>query len=90
MQGRLEYIDRIKGFAILLVVIGHVYIFSFGVTDTLVYKVIASFHMHLFMFISGFVAYVSPEVKDVYKKVLKRICTYVCPAYLIDLLFPHI
>lgn len=83
MQERLEYIDRIKGFAILLVVIGHVYIFSFGVTDTLVYKVIASFHMHLFMFISGFVAYVSPEVKDVYKKVLKRICSYVCPAYLI-------
>lgn len=83
MQHRLRYIDRIKGFAILLVVIGHVYIFSFGVTDTLVYKVIASFHMHLFMFISGFVAYVSPEVEDVYKKVLKRICTYVCPAYLI-------
>lgn len=83
MQERLEWIDRIKGFAILLVVIGHVYIFSFGVTDTLVYKVIASFHMHLFMFISEFVAYVSPEVKDVYKKVLKRICSYVCPAYLI-------
>jgi hypothetical protein len=35
------------------------------------------------MFISGFVAYVSPETNGVYKKVLKRICTYVCPAYLI-------
>ena len=28
MKQRLDYIDRIKGFAILLMVLGHVYLFA--------------------------------------------------------------
>lgn len=65
---RIQYLDRIKGFAILLVVIGHVYIFSFGMTDTLVFKIIGSFHMHLFMFVSGYVAYIPPNKINPTKK----------------------
>ena len=63
MIERLEYIDALKGFAILLVVIGHVIPWSFlafeDVTSmspcpVLLWKIIYSFHMPLFIFISGF------------------------------------
>lgn len=63
MRERLEYIDSIKGFAILLVVMGHVIPWCFksfedaltaSPTPILVWKIIYSFHMPLFMFVSGF------------------------------------
>lgn len=63
MRTRLEYIDALKGFAILLVVMGHVIPWSFRSFETaldesptpiLLWKIIYSFHMPLFIFISGF------------------------------------
>ena len=63
MRERLEYIDALKGFAILLVVMGHVIpwcfesfrdIPSMSPTPILLWEIIYSFHMPLFMFISGF------------------------------------
>ena len=56
MTSRINYIDRLKGLAILLVVMGHVYGMALDLTETIVYRVIASFHMSLFMFLSGLVA----------------------------------
>ena len=63
MKQRIEYIDNIKGFAILLVVMGHVIANWFGdfyvVLDNdtdnqlMIWKLIYSFHMPLFMFCSG-------------------------------------
>lgn len=60
---RIEYIDCIKGFAILLVVMGHVIanwfedfytIFSHDTENQLMlWNLIYSFHMPLFMFCSG-------------------------------------
>lgn len=64
MSNRINYIDRMKGLAILIVVLAHVYIFTFGMGDgeSLVFKFCASFEMPLFMFVSGFVAYLSPQI----------------------------
>lgn len=56
MNNRINYIDRMKGMAIFLVVMGHVYFFGFGQSDSIVFKAIGSFHMPLFMFLSGLVA----------------------------------
>lgn len=56
MKSRIHYIDRLKGFAILLVIMGHVYGMALDLTNEIVYKVICSFHMPLFMFLSGLVA----------------------------------
>ena len=88
MQERIEYIDRIKGFAILLVVLGHFYLFLLHTSDTFVYRFISSCHMHLFMFISGFVAFIpderlTPENK---RRLLKRFLAYLCPNISIPLL----
>ena len=45
-----------KGLAIFLVVMGHVSGMAFAQSDDVVYRVISSFHMPLFMFLSGLVA----------------------------------
>lgn len=58
MKQRLLYIDNLKGFLIMLVVLGH----CIQTTDTyydhnIVFRYIYSFHMPLFMFVSGWVSY---------------------------------
>lgn len=57
MISRLEYIDRLKGFAILLVIMGH-FIEKNVIEGNFhpLYSFIYFFHMPLFMFISGYVA----------------------------------
>lgn len=66
MKERLTYLDQMKGVAILFVVIGHVLLFSLGNTDKLVFSMLTIFHMPVFFFISGFLAYkVLPNMKAV-------------------------
>lgn len=60
---RIEYIDRLKGFAILLVVMGHIYHFGLCHKQSMVNMFINSFHMPLFMFLSGFVIHTPPNMK---------------------------
>ena len=58
---RLFYIDALRGFAILLVVIGHIpqYIFYHGYEEAIRHShylaFVSSFHMPLFMMVSGYV-----------------------------------
>lgn len=56
---RLKWVDFIKGFAILLVFLGHVVQFTYNgdYQDSVVFRYIYSFHMPLFMFVSGYVSY---------------------------------
>ncbi len=51
MKKRIEYIDIARGIGILLVVMGHN---DFAVVSPFMYKVIYSFHMPLFFFLSGY------------------------------------
>lgn len=55
-MNRILYIDRLKGFTILLVVMGHVSVFSYHSGAVTMDRFIGSFHMPLFMFLSGLVA----------------------------------
>lgn len=55
---RILYIDRLKGLAIVLVVMGHV--FGFSQPDDAITKFIYTFHMPLFMFLSGMVVSTPP------------------------------
>lgn len=57
MKNRIDYIDRMKGLAIFLVVLGHVYMFSFNKSESVLPSIIGSFHMPLFMFLSGLVSF---------------------------------
>ena len=56
MGSRIEYIDNLKGFAIIFVVMGHVLEKSLNIHDMPVNVFYSSFHMPLFMFLSGIFA----------------------------------
>ena len=58
---RIEYVDQLKGLAILFVVIGHVYNFRTVDPQTnWVFKLIYSFHLPLFFILSGYVGKITP------------------------------
>lgn len=58
--GRIEYIDAMRGFTMILVVLGHVSIYALGMEVTgafTFHKLFGEFRMPLFFFVSGFVFY---------------------------------
>lgn len=65
MKTRNSYFDKVKGFAIILVVVGHA-IQSTGVDidSNVLFRLIYSFHMPLFMLISGLIAYKKDGIYD--------------------------
>ena len=65
MSKRIEYIDIARGIGILLVVLGHN---DFGYISPFGYKLIYSFHMPLFFFLSGYFLNVSIPFVDFLKK----------------------
>lgn len=70
VKDRLLHIDLIKGFAILLVVMGHIFVFTFQLESCLLQQIIASFHMPLFMFLSGYMVLSANKLS--FNKNLKR------------------
>ena len=82
MKERLVYFDQMKGVAILLVVVGHVLMFSFSSSDNSVYNMLTIFHMPVFFYISGYLAYKSiPTMKEWGARLWKKVHV---------LLFPYI
>lgn len=79
-NNRIAFIDRMKGLAIILVVIGH--LLKTG-EDGVLYQFIYSFHMPLFMFLSGIV------VKDgmSFRKLLYKMTQFLCPFLVVGILF---
>ena len=53
-MGRLVFVDQLKGVAIFLVIIGHVYNFSLVPSFSYVPTFISMIHMPVFMFIAGY------------------------------------
>lgn len=56
-SSRIEYIDALRGFTMILVVFSHVLVFSFQCETSFVNEIFISFRMPLFFFISGFIGY---------------------------------
>lgn len=71
---RIEYVDIAKGIAIMLVVMGHVLQFDMaGANRNVVFSFIYSFHMPLFMSLSGYVVGIGyPQKKRGYRETLIR------------------
>lgn len=74
IKKRSKEIDAIRGIAIILVVIGHViqYQNPASYENTLLFRIIYSFHMPLFFFVSGIVASYGHNVELNLKLLLKR------------------
>lgn len=88
MNNRIVFIDRLKGFTIFIVVIAHFYTFAFHGTSSLYFRFFQSFEMYLFMWLSGYVAYISSmdviQKKEIYVKLLRRSIMYICPAFVLS------
>ena len=54
---RIEYIDALRGFTMIVVVFYHVALFTFKSEDSFVNQLFISLRMPLFFFISGFIGY---------------------------------
>ena len=77
-MGRIPYIDALRGFAIVLVVLGHTIQYSAKNFDDLpLFRIIYAFHMPLFMFISGFVYH--HEARNPWPFLRKKFLTLVLP-----------
>ena len=76
------YIDSLRGFAIFIVVIGHCCEFGLGRNDTLFNFLYFSFHMPLFMFISGLVAFHRPDYKFI-PFVKSKACRLLIPFFVV-------
>ena len=59
---RIELIDYLKGYAIILVVLGHVIVFSNPTefTQSQLFTFVYSFHMPLLLFLSGYLVCQKP------------------------------
>lgn len=91
---RISFIDKLKGTAILFVVMGHVAEYSFGIKETIFNQFYASFHMPLFMFLSGLFAYksfehwnISESISFIKKKFLRVMLPFLTIGGLYMLLF---
>lgn len=72
MKLRLLYLDMMKGFAMILVVMGHVMLFAFHIDSSRPFQFIY-FHMPLFFYISGYLAYKQVDsVKELGNRILHR------------------
>lgn len=71
---RLHYIDNLKGVLIILVVIGHcIQTINMDYDHDILFRYIYSFHMPLFMCVSGFVCYKSTMTWQTVRKRFKQL-----------------
>lgn len=84
MKQRIQYIDRLKGVLILLVVSGHLIGFALKQKpDPIFLNVLDSFQMPMFMFLSGLVISKPPSIK---KSIIKFV-SLIMPVLTIGILF---
>lgn len=80
---RLQYVDFLKGFAILCVVVGH--IASFNPKCDLLIDFVYSFHMPLFFFISGFLFH-KKNIVNIQKSIISKVKSLIIPYLSISVL----
>lgn len=94
-SSRLTYLDRAKGFAILLVVVGHLVTGEYPKDNEwmqILRDAIYLFHMPFFMFISGFIMFLRykpiASIKDWWEYISKRFVRLMPAYFLFALLVP--
>ena len=80
---RVQWIDRLKGFAMLAVVIAHLGIFGLYTLEDPVCYLMESFHMPVFFFLSGLV--LSGALG--FRKLMVKLCRFLCPMAVIGYLY---
>jgi len=84
---RLKFLDIAKGLAIIMVVVGHFFPSSSPHWYVLMRQVIYSFHMPLFLFISGFVYMYTWKEQSYGSFLFSKVKRIVIPYFVVSLLF---
>lgn len=91
---RIEYLDALRGFTMLLVVYHHVELFGFHLSpEYSINSVFIQFRMPLFFFVSGFLAYSAGKVwtgKVWISATQKKILIQVIPTLVFGLLYTYL
>lgn len=88
MGQRFTYIDQLKGFAMILVVAGHVMEFClYNKEYSFLHDIIYSFHMPLFAFLSGLVSTTLFDYKQVAIKIAKQSCRLLVPFFSMGIVY---
>ena len=84
---RDDSLDAVKGFAILIVMLGHCIVLN-GLADPYFYDMIVAVQMPLFMIVSGFIAgkrplqlNMKPDIKNVLRQLGRRSISYLVPFF---------
>lgn len=91
---RIQYIDALRGFTMILVVFAHVETFGFFnfEYETFLGRLFQSFIMPLFFFISGFIAYKSDRVWNLHTcwtLTKKKMIVQIIPALIIGMIYTY-
>ena len=87
---RIQWIDALRGFTMILVVYSHVHAFGFEGTNSIANNFFFHFRMPLFFFISGYIAYRANELWDFHHfktQMLKKMRIQIIPTLFFGLLF---
>ena len=89
---RIEYIDALRGFTMILVVFSHIIGRTFCLESSFCNAVFISFRMPLFFFISGFIGYKANIVWNkhkCYEMIKKRVMTQLFPTLVLSLIYTY-
>ena len=92
MNNRLGYIDAIRGFAMLIVVYGHVNYFSFKMTP-FIGTITGAIQMPLFFFISGYLVYKANSqcsIESLVSKLWGKFKMLIVPAMIVGVLYSYL
>lgn len=90
-NGRIEFFDILRGYAMLLVVFGHVESFCL-LHNSLLARFVVTYHMPLFFFISGFFAYKPQSFfrgKQWLLKIRQKAAQLLIPAFIFFTVLPY-
>ena len=80
-SNRIEYIDILKGIAVLLVIVGHCWTFS----GKFINKIIMAFHMPLFFFASGYLfKHTEAYKRDAIDVIIKKLKHLIIPYFMFE------
>lgn len=87
---RIAYIDALRGLAMFLVVFQHVYTFSttsIKISDSILSEIIRTVFLHLFFFVSGYLAYKSVPINKYIGKIKTKFIQLIIPTVIFSLVY---
>lgn len=88
---KIEYIDALRGFTMILVVINHIIILS-AETSSYINQILQTFRMPLFFFISGYIAFKANKIHDIKSythTILNKCKVQIIPTLVFGLLYTY-